>query len=378
MFKFDFDIENDLAEDIKASVSEISDSAPDDRPFKEHTLEELIQTLPDDISYSSVRVGTHILPRRDLFDVRLQLMAAEAQNENPTDKEKEDQAAIEFASRPSDLVPRVYEGGMKTWECSLDLAGYVSDEVLKGNRVLELGCGTAMPSLAVLQKRLNEDPPSSEHDRTVFHLQDYNSSVLEYVTLPNIILVWFFSKAGEAYRTTIPPPSPKTDPKTKLPDVSNLTLQSVPEEDEEECEAPEKPETSYDPDAFHITEPGDLAFTPALRAAFLNSLASLHIELQFFSGPWEGFAPTTPYDLVLTSETIYQPTSLPSLVRLLRDATGPSGRCLVAAKMVYFGVGGGIKEFEQVLKQHGGSAKCVWEQREGVRRSIMQVMYDYQ
>ncbi|CAE6458984.1 hypothetical protein ACGC1H_002098 [Rhizoctonia solani] len=378
MFKFDFDVEDDFVEDTKAGVSEISYSTPDDRSFKGHTLEELIQTLPEDISYSSVRVGTHILPRRDLFDVRLQLMAAEAQNESPTDEVKEDQAAIEFASRPSDLVPRVYEGGMKTWECSLDLAGYVFDNDVKGERVLELGCGTAMPSLAILQKRLNEDPPSTGHDKTVFHLQDYNSSVLEYVTLPNIILVWFFSKAGEAYRTTIPPPSPKPDPKSKLPDLSNLTLQSVPEEDEEESETPETPEKPYDPDAFHITEPGDLAFTPALRSAFLDSLASLHVELEFFSGPWEGFAPTTPYDLVITSETIYQPTSLPSLVRLLRDATGPSGRCLVAAKMVYFGVGGGIREFEQVLKQGGGSSKCVWEQREGVRRSIMQVMYDYQ
>ncbi|KAG8729667.1 hypothetical protein FRC11_008257 [Ceratobasidium sp. 423] len=375
MFKFDFDVEDDATEETQVSVLRVSDSTPDDRPFKEHTLEELIQTLPDDISYSSVRIGDDNTPRRDLFDVRLQLMASEAQHENPSDEVKEDQAAIEFASRPSDLVPRVYEGGMKTWECSLDLADYVSNEDVRGKRVLELGCGTAMPSLAILQKLLNEDPPSQRGGETVFHLQDYNSSVLEYVTLPNIILVWFFSKAGESYRATIPPSSPKPDSKSKLPDVSNLTLESVPEEDEEETETPEKPELSYDPHAFKITEPGDLAFTPALRSAFLDSLASYRIGLRFFSGPWDGFRPTTPYDLVLTSETIYQPTSLPSLVRLLRDATKPSGKCLVAAKMVYFGVGGGIREFEQALEKGGGSARCVWEQREGVGRSIMQVMY---
>ncbi|CAE6538586.1 unnamed protein product [Rhizoctonia solani] len=379
MFKFDFDVEDNTAEETRVSVPDASNSSLDDRPFKEHTLAELIQTLPDDISYSSVRVGDDDIPRRDLFDVRLQLMASEIQNETPSDKDKEDQAAIEFVSRPSDLVPRVYEGGMKTWECSLDLAGYISDENVRGKRILELGCGTAIPSLAILQKLLNEDPPpSQQNNETIFHLQDYNFSVLEYVTLPNIILVWFFSKAGEAYRSTIPPPSPKPDSKSKLPDVSNLTLESVPEEDEEETETPEQPESSYDPHAFKITEPGDLAFTPALRSAFLDSLASHRIELRFFSGPWDGFRPATPYDLVLTSETIYQPTSLPSLVRLLRDATKSSGKCLVAAKMVYFGVGGGIREFEQALEKSGGTAKCVWEQREGVGRSIMQVMYERQ
>ncbi|CUA67963.1 hypothetical protein RSOLAG22IIIB_07648 [Rhizoctonia solani] len=303
-------------------------------------------------------------------------MAAETHDES-SNKTKEDQAAIEFASRPSDLVPRVYEGGMKTWECSLDLAGYIIDENIRGKRVLELGCGTAIPSLAILQNILNQ-APKTDGDTIVFHLQDYNSSVLEYVTLPNIILVWFFSKAGEAYRTTIPPPSPKPSSKSKLPDVSNLTLDSVPEEDEEEAnETPKGLQNSYDPHAFHVTEPGDLAFTPTLRSAFLDALAAHHIQIRFFSGPWDGFFPEALYDLVLTSETIYQPTSLPSLVRLLRDATGPNGRCLVAAKMVYFGVGGGIREFEQELKRGGGSARCVWEQREGVGRSIMQVVYDH-
>ncbi|CAE7206397.1 unnamed protein product [Rhizoctonia solani] len=355
MFKFDFDVEDDSVEEERPGP-DMPEATPDDRPFKEHTLEELIQTLPDDISYSSVRAGAVIIPRRDLFDVRLQLMASETQSENAADKAKEDQVAMEFASRPSDLVPRVYEGGMKTWECSLDLAVYAFNEKVRGKRVLELGCGTAMPSLAILQELLNGDPPSSHNDTIVFHLQDYNSSVLEYVTLPNIVLVWFFSKAGEAYRATIPPPSPKHDPKSKLPNVGKLTLDSVLEEEEEESETPEKAQTSFDPHAFDVSEPGDLAFTPTLRTAFLDSLASYHMELRFFSGPWDGFVPTTPYDLVLTSETIYQPTSLPSLIRLLRDSTGSSGKCLVAAKLVYFGVGGGIREFEQALTVGGGNA----------------------
>lgn len=103
--------------------------------------------LPDDISYSSIQVrGTHI-PRRDLFDVRLQLIASEREetdtHEGAKPSEVENQAAIEFASRPSDLVPRVYEGGMKTWECSLDLADYVLGAgsgvgEFRGKKVLEV------------------------------------------------------------------------------------------------------------------------------------------------------------------------------------------------------------------------------------------------
>ena len=30
--------------------------------------------------------------------------------------------ALSFLDAPSDLVPGVYEGGLKTWECSIDLA----------------------------------------------------------------------------------------------------------------------------------------------------------------------------------------------------------------------------------------------------------------
>jgi hypothetical protein len=37
----------------------------------------------------------------------------------------------------------VYEGGMKIWECSIDLVKYLSGTVvdLHGKKVLELGCG---------------------------------------------------------------------------------------------------------------------------------------------------------------------------------------------------------------------------------------------
>ena len=42
-----------------------------------------------------------------------------------------------------DLVSGVYEGGLKIWECSLDLVDYVfaNRSLVAGKRVFELGCG---------------------------------------------------------------------------------------------------------------------------------------------------------------------------------------------------------------------------------------------
>jgi protein-histidine N-methyltransferase len=35
--------------------------------------------------------------------------------------------ALDFLDAPSDLVPGVYEGGLKTWECSLDLVEHLHE-----------------------------------------------------------------------------------------------------------------------------------------------------------------------------------------------------------------------------------------------------------
>ena len=78
--------------------------------------------------------GGPTLVRRDLFDARFQLLA----------QGRDEQAALVDA--PADLVPGVYEGGLKTWECALDLATYLDRDVLgaqaglrvRGLRVLEV------------------------------------------------------------------------------------------------------------------------------------------------------------------------------------------------------------------------------------------------
>ena len=45
-------------------------------------------------------------------------------------------------------VAGVYEGGLKIWECSLDLATFVATNVnVEKCNVIELGCGAALPAI---------------------------------------------------------------------------------------------------------------------------------------------------------------------------------------------------------------------------------------
>jgi len=53
----------------------------------------------------------------------------------------------------SDLVSGVYEGGLKVWECSLDLVDFIAQNAndFKGKTVLELGCGQGLPGVMAMR-----------------------------------------------------------------------------------------------------------------------------------------------------------------------------------------------------------------------------------
>jgi protein-histidine N-methyltransferase len=81
-----------------------------------------LASLPDHLCYSTIQIEsptgkTIDIPRRDLSDIRVQLMA-------------EDEAANDETLKDlhkSDIRTGVYEGGFKTWECSVDLASILLD-----------------------------------------------------------------------------------------------------------------------------------------------------------------------------------------------------------------------------------------------------------
>lgn len=201
---------------------------------------------------------------------------------------------------------------------------------------------------------------------------------------------------------------------------------------------PTPAEQDVEPEPLPPTDPsspGDLPLSPALIDAFKASLDEYGISLRFFSGAWEAFDPELTkqrYDILLTSETIYRTDSLAALVDLMWRAYTASGSgektvqdleksapqlslqpqednkvdpgavnksvnqtfrsvrqgdlpiCLVAAKLVYFGVGGGVTEFIRAVEKGEpsscgrgrGSVEMIWKKEDGVKRVLMEVRWD--
>ena len=134
----------------------------------------------------------------------------------------------------TDLIPGYYEGGLKVWECSIDLCEHLLDLILEMSAsmvdndlsaalrstgsTLELGCGHALPACVILRELRRRSRPRDSidmgmdmdmninmdtnmkicHDsistrtgddsRPIVVFTDYNHFVLKDVTLPNIIL----------------------------------------------------------------------------------------------------------------------------------------------------------------------------------------------
>lgn len=81
----------------------------------------------------------------------------------------------------SDIIPGVYEGGLKLWECSRDLADFVvnsRDDFIRKTSAIELGCGHGLPGIAALS--------IIGFSAVVF--SDFNAEVLRDATWPNIYL----------------------------------------------------------------------------------------------------------------------------------------------------------------------------------------------
>lgn len=181
---------------------------------------------------------------------------------------------------------------------------------------LQLGAGTALPSLVLFRHALLNSIPMT------FVLADYNAPVLRLVTLPNFILTW---------ATTT--------------DDSNLP--SIP---------------SFDGSSSFND---DLELTVDLLERFAADLRSKNITLVFLSGAWSSsllshIPPSAPDAglLVLAAETIYSPESTTTfvdlLVALLRRVK--TAKAMIGAKRVYFGVGGSVDGLKEACREKGAVA----------------------
>ncbi|KAJ5247004.1 hypothetical protein N7468_001987 [Penicillium chermesinum] len=325
-----------------------SNSLPELVKASRHSIDEWLSVLPSQISFNRLSIGSTplVIARRELFDIRTQLMAE--------DNAGQDNAELISGLDEGDLKPNFYEGGFKTWECSLDLAKLVADEPLVNDvqtnlHIIELGAGTAVPTLTVLAKLLTRSEPTeaSPTRKTLLTFADYNDSVLRLVTLPNIILTWYGSRTWP---------------------TAQVSMEGATQDQSEQ----------------------ELDITSELISEFKADLARRGITINFISGAWSPefvdmvfSAQDSEYQtLLLASETIYSPSSLrafsETLVSLLRGSGTASAksRALIAAKKVYFGVGGGVDEFLSVLKDVSGDLEIQQKldvQSEGVGRVVLGV-----
>ncbi|KAI1265918.1 hypothetical protein F5Y18DRAFT_31598 [Xylariaceae sp. FL1019] len=307
-------------------------------PAMHHDTPEMLSQLPSKVAFSFLDVdlddrGKIQLPRRELWDVRVQLMAEEGAGDT------------EPGLGTHDVKTGVYEGGFKSWESSVDLVKVLaaSDPFAtttpRISRVVELGCGTALPSLALFKWAMTSAASSLS-----FILADYNPTVLQLVTLPNFILTWAIHHRSE------------------------LAVLD---------------------DAF--SEEGELDLTPEVLEAFQAFLLARRISLSCFSGAWspefiELFANVPSHanesdvqqsTVILGAETIYSPFALSSflqtiLVLLQREkAQARTAAVLVGAKRLYFGVGGSLDDFVVQAREHGATVESLREETEGVRRGVV-------
>lgn len=129
-------------------------------------------------------------------------------------------------------------------------------------------------------------------------------------------------------------------------------------------------------DSSHLqSTAGELELDTSLIDAFRTSLNEYAVSLRFYAGGWDAWSAPQTYDLILSSETVYEPASLSALGRVLHASGSPNTRRLVAAKCVYFGVGGGLREFELEVMRQGGSVETVWETAHGVARAVVEVRW---
>ncbi|KAL1410142.1 hypothetical protein Q8F55_004145 [Vanrija albida] len=388
-FKFSFDIDDEddtvvVPAAVEAAASSSTPRAPP-QPCKRISLPDLLSTLPENFSYSPLAhpLGGAPLLRRDLYDARFQL----AQGEDAAASTSE-----EYVDADTDLIPGTYEGGLKSWEGGVDLVEVLARGLggkgkrtaeaeeadvgawVQGARVLEIGCGTGLPSAYLLRSLLAAAPSSA---RTTLHLQDYNLPVLSLVTLPNLVLA------------ALP----------FLPASARAAAETAADEDEEdEDEAPRRP--------FDAARAGTLDVTPALVSAFTALLEEHGIDLVFTYGDWSGMAVELAhedkYKLVLTAETIYAEESVGPLIDVLRAAVAPAPApkaqaledslealsvgdwskeplvasdpvVLVAAKVLYFGVGGGLDSFVARVEGLGGWTTRVHDWVRGVGRAVVRI-----
>ncbi|KAI9306321.1 hypothetical protein BJ944DRAFT_160109 [Cunninghamella echinulata] len=321
-FKFNFtsedlDIEEDQDQQLETTLSDLNIQEDTNKiPCQEYNI--LTSSLPNVIQADILKIPhTDIqLYKRTLADVKFQMAEQdtleENSNSNNSSKDNSEQILDMLnLTGNSDLIRGVYEGGFKTWECSIDLVQWLSQlpkQDITNKSVLELGCGSALPSLYLLQKELNNQ----------VDVQDYNEQVIRLITLPNILLNTILTPQQSAPLTSTTVVN--DDDNDGLSHSSSITdnekdnendqdNDSDDNDDEDECEVIDEPLTC---DAEAELESEKMP----------DMLQQISQHSKAFIGDWSGLPNklSRKYDLLITSETIYAEHSLIDLIHVIQHA----------------------------------------------------------
>lgn len=145
-------------------------------------------------------------------------------------------------------------------------------------------------------------------------------------------------------------------------------------------------------DALSSVE-GELEINEHVVESFKTFLTASNINLSFISGGWSpefvdlvyGASRALPSGdgtgrtLVLGAETIYSPFALSSftdtLISILQRErevqVGQQAVAIIAAKRLYFGVGGSLDDFVDKIQELGAAVNMMREETEGVRRGVV-------
>lgn len=325
--------------------------APDNHQPKFESLENILRSLVNvTISFTtSSTIQNNVVYRRDLFDVKHQLMS-EDNIGNDTDEFQ-----ILLGDTNEDLKTNVYEGGLKSWECSFDTVDKLSKftDINQYHKIVEIGCGTALPSCYLLKKIVENNTPTKGKLNLKLNLilTDYNYSVLRLVTVPNLILSWASTLSSDIVKSL--------------------------QENKEGRE-------------FQANE---LLLTQNLLDKFYEDLKDNGITLYLISGSWckqyvnmiNKISNDTQgngiKELFVSSETIYSPSMLPVISEViigLQNNGNKDNLAIVAAKDIYFGVGGSIVDFVNYLDKKistGTNIKYNFEliNYGGLKRTIVEI-----
>ncbi|XP_014098632.3 histidine protein methyltransferase 1 homolog [Bactrocera oleae] len=322
MFKFGFDVEVDsnnpfVNKNLESEKEVINTSSKTDKRewYKAEKVTIGVETL-ENLDVYKLNATT-----LNIADVPIQHIVTGFLIEHITCNASDNKDIAEAEQTHSDLIPGVYEGGAKIWECTEDLLQYLAKSIKPqywdGKRVLDLGCGAGL--LGIYAYRCG----------AVVHFQDYNKDVLTQITIPNVML--------------------------------NVETQTKPvDEKSNAIETEMKIEENF-------------------------NIELLEQNLHFYSGDWWEYAElttksaedkTNKFDYIFTSETIYNPQNQQKLLDTFYAKLSTDGVVLVAAKTYYFGVGGGLRQFEELITSDKRfQCKVVWSSVQGVGREILELRF---